>query len=168
MSMDPPSGLSHSASFQDHSSVSTGVSQPHASGDDPAATLMTSHQSSHNSQASTSGISPPPFRSLSQSQYRQYPAPNSLPPVLPSSVSAPSIPSALALASPGDGSQNGDQIPRLYRSSQSKIESLKNWSISTYKCTKQMMFEKLGKTSRTVDSGTPFLLITLRLEVVEY
>lgn len=34
----------------------------------------------------------------------------------------------------------------------SRIENLKNWSISTYKCTKQLMFEKLGKSSRTVDA----------------
>ncbi|CAG9759792.1 unnamed protein product [Ceutorhynchus assimilis] len=34
----------------------------------------------------------------------------------------------------------------------SRIENLKNWSISTYKCTKQLMFEKLGKTSRTHDA----------------
>lgn len=33
-----------------------------------------------------------------------------------------------------------------------KIEHLKNWSISTYKCTKQMISEKLGKSSRTVDT----------------
>nr|XP_023013008.1 arfaptin-2 [Leptinotarsa decemlineata] len=34
----------------------------------------------------------------------------------------------------------------------SRIENIKNWSISTYKCTKQIMFEKLGKSSRTVDA----------------
>lgn len=34
----------------------------------------------------------------------------------------------------------------------SKIESIKNWGISTYKCTRQIMFEKLGKSTRTVDS----------------
>ncbi|KAI9558639.1 hypothetical protein GHT06_015427 [Daphnia sinensis] len=33
-----------------------------------------------------------------------------------------------------------------------KIEHLKNWSISTYKCTKQIISEKLGKSSRTVDT----------------
>lgn len=38
----------------------------------------------------------------------------------------------------------------------SRIENLKNWSISTYKCTKQLMFEKLGKTARTHDAGTVF------------
>jgi hypothetical protein len=47
--------------------------------------------------------------------------------------------------------QNGD--PTVIKAQQSKIETIKNWSISTYKCTKQLMFEKLGKTSRTVDTG---------------
>lgn len=46
--------------------------------------------------------------------------------------------------------QNGD--PTLMRSQASKMETIKNWSISTYKCTKQLMFEKLGKSSRTVDT----------------
>jgi hypothetical protein len=58
-------------------------------------------------------------------------------------VSAPNAPAG-STPSP---SQNGD-----LRSS-SKIETFKNWGISTYKCTRQIMFEKLGKTSRTVDTG---------------
>lgn len=33
-----------------------------------------------------------------------------------------------------------------------KIENIRNWSISTYKCTKQLISEKLGKSSRTVDT----------------
>lgn len=32
-----------------------------------------------------------------------------------------------------------------------KIETIKCWGVSTYKCTRQLMYEKLGKTSRTVD-----------------
>ncbi len=32
-----------------------------------------------------------------------------------------------------------------------KINKLKQWSRSTYKCTKQSIYEKLGKTTRTVD-----------------
>lgn len=32
-----------------------------------------------------------------------------------------------------------------------KIDSLKNWGISTYKCTRQLMLEKLGKSNRTTD-----------------
>jgi hypothetical protein len=31
------------------------------------------------------------------------------------------------------------------------IDKLKQWGRSTYKCTKQTIFEKLGKTTRTVD-----------------
>ncbi|XP_071847056.1 arfaptin-2-like isoform X7 [Apostichopus japonicus] len=32
-----------------------------------------------------------------------------------------------------------------------KLDSLKVWSVSTYKCTRQMVQERLGKASRTVD-----------------
>lgn len=60
------------------------------------------------------------------------------------------IPTAVAV-SPSTPVQNGDT--QTMRTTQSKIESLKNWSISTYKCTKQLMYERLGKTSRTVDFG---------------
>ena len=31
------------------------------------------------------------------------------------------------------------------------IDKLKQWSRTTYKCTKQTIFEKLGKTTRTID-----------------
>uniref|UniRef100_A0A915HLM0 AH domain-containing protein n=1 Tax=Romanomermis culicivorax TaxID=13658 RepID=A0A915HLM0_ROMCU len=34
---------------------------------------------------------------------------------------------------------------------QSKLDSLKTWGILTYKCTRQALQEKLGKTNRTVD-----------------
>nr|CAG4642697.1 EOG090X0AQE [Evadne anonyx] len=33
-----------------------------------------------------------------------------------------------------------------------KIENIRNWSISTFKCTKQLISEKLGKSSRTIDT----------------
>jgi len=32
-----------------------------------------------------------------------------------------------------------------------KFDKLKQWGRTTYKCTKQTIFEKLGKTTRTVD-----------------
>lgn len=47
-------------------------------------------------------------------------------------------------------SQNG--ATEFLKNGASKIDSLKHWSISTYKCTRQLMLEKLGKTNRTVDS----------------
>ena len=34
---------------------------------------------------------------------------------------------------------------------QVKLENIKDWSISTFKCTKQLISEKLGKSQRTVD-----------------
>lgn len=58
---------------------------------------------------------------------------------------------AAVAVSPSTPVQNGDT--QTMRTTQSKIESIKNWSISTYKCTKQLMYERLGKTSRTVDFG---------------
>ncbi|XP_018376741.1 PREDICTED: arfaptin-2 isoform X4 [Trachymyrmex cornetzi] len=63
------------------------------------------------------------------------------------SLGSPTTP--ILAVSPSTPIQNGDT--QTMRTTQSKIESLKNWSISTYKCTKQLMYERLGKTSRTVD-----------------
>lgn len=48
-------------------------------------------------------------------------------------------------------SQNGE-IPHP-KFPASKIDVIKNWSVSTYKCTKQLINEKLGKSSKTVDIG---------------
>ncbi|KAL4230728.1 Arfaptin-1 [Mactra antiquata] len=52
-------------------------------------------------------------------------------------------------------SLNGDFVPKstttMSQSAQNKLEQVKNWSINTYKCTKQLLSEKLGKSSRTVD-----------------
>lgn len=57
--------------------------------------------------------------------------------------------SSPAILTPTSPTQNDDST--ILKTS-SRIENIKNWSISTYKCTKQLMFEKLGKTSRTVDA----------------
>lgn len=43
-----------------------------------------------------------------------------------------------------------------------KIEYLRNWSISTYKCTKQLISEKLGKSTRTVDTEIETQIDALR------
>jgi len=43
-----------------------------------------------------------------------------------------------------------------------KLESIRNWTISTYKCSRQALFEKLGKTSRTVDTELETQIETLR------
>lgn len=41
----------------------------------------------------------------------------------------------------------------MLRTGSTKLETLRNWGVSTYKCTKQILYEKLGKSSRTVDTG---------------
>ena len=50
------------------------------------------------------------------------------------------------------GSQsNGDFVPKSITQAASKIESIKEWSINTFKCTKQFLSERLGKGTKTVD-----------------
>lgn len=55
------------------------------------------------------------------------------------------------ITSPGS-SLNGSATSEFLKNGASKIDSIKHWSISTYKCTRQIMLEKLGKTTRTVDT----------------
>lgn len=51
-----------------------------------------------------------------------------------------------------NSSPNGDFIPKsMSLTAQSKIETLKEWSLNTFKTTKQFVSEKFGKGSRTVD-----------------
>ncbi|WAR00344.1 ARFP1-like protein [Mya arenaria] len=42
--------------------------------------------------------------------------------------------------------------PTITQTAQNKLEQVKNWSINQYKCTRQLLSEKLGKGSRTVDA----------------
>ncbi|XP_041457260.1 arfaptin-2-like isoform X3 [Lytechinus variegatus] len=64
-----------------------------------------------------------------------------------SSTDSP-VESGHGYSNPMSGS-NGDQTSSAM--AKAKLDSFKNWSISTYKCTRQMVQEKLGKASRTVD-----------------
>ncbi len=52
----------------------------------------------------------------------------------------------MPLTSPGVVGPNGTP-----RTPSNKLEFFKNWTISTYKCSRQTIYEKLGKTNRTVD-----------------
>ena len=45
---------------------------------------------------------------------------------------------------------------------QAKLENIKDWSISTFKCTKQLLSERLGKSQRTVDVELEAQIETLR------
>ncbi|XP_013088336.2 arfaptin-2-like isoform X1 [Biomphalaria glabrata] len=49
-------------------------------------------------------------------------------------------------------SPNGDFIPKsVSLNAQSKIETLKEWSVNTFKTTKQFISERIGKATKTVD-----------------
>ncbi|EDW38407.1 GL12025 [Drosophila persimilis] len=79
-------------------------------------------------------------------------APNSLPLRNHSAPTTPMSPTSPTCSGNGMILTSADGSGSLIRTSASKIDSIKNWSISTYKCTRQIMLEKLGKSQRTVDS----------------
>ncbi|XP_013399640.1 arfaptin-2 [Lingula anatina] len=56
--------------------------------------------------------------------------------------------------SPNMSARNGGGTnpPRPFsQTASSKLDSIKEWSLNTFKCTKQLLAERLGKGSRTVD-----------------
>lgn len=59
--------------------------------------------------------------------------------------------SHVSLTNNPSSSSNGDFIPKTVQSAQSKIETIRSWSVNTFKCTKQYIAERLGKSSKTVD-----------------
>ncbi|RXG73323.1 Arfaptin-2 [Armadillidium vulgare] len=73
----------------------------------------------------------------------------------PNSLTSPATP--VSMAAP-----IRDDSAAIIRPANSKMDSLKTWSISTYKCTKQLISEKLGKSTKTVDSELEAQIETLR------
>ena len=43
-----------------------------------------------------------------------------------------------------------------------KLSGIKQWTISTYKCSRQSLYERLGKTSKTIDPELDEQIETLR------
>ncbi|CAD5116293.1 DgyrCDS5199 [Dimorphilus gyrociliatus] len=73
---------------------------------------------------------------------------------VPRSASGPiqgRLPDAASV--PHSPSVNGhsSSVTQLNLNSSSKLDAIKDWSISTFKCTKQLISEKFGNSSRTVD-----------------
>ncbi|XP_052078539.1 arfaptin-2-like isoform X2 [Mytilus californianus] len=68
---------------------------------------------------------------------------------LPRSQTMPPATSHVSLSN--NPSSNGDFLPKTVQTAQSKIETIKSWSVNTFKCTKQYIAERLGKGSKTVD-----------------
>uniref|UniRef100_A0A5S6QMD4 AH domain-containing protein n=1 Tax=Trichuris muris TaxID=70415 RepID=A0A5S6QMD4_TRIMR len=60
-----------------------------------------------------------------------------------------------------DAERNGNGAGQ-FANAQHKLEALKTWGISAYKCTKQAIAERLGKSSRTVDADMEGKMSLLR------
>lgn len=111
---------------------------------------MNESSSAIHSGSSAEPVTPPFGFSSSTSMHRQ-----SVPPSTLTLHSTTGPAQDAQVMSPGSGSLNGSastSTSEFLKNGASKIDSLKHWSISTYKCTRQIMLEKLGKTTRTVDT----------------
>jgi len=83
---------------------------------------------------------------------------------IPRSHTVPPATSNIPLSSPERNGQGGAQRPKSSVSipMSTKIDSLKAWSMNTYKCTRQILGERFGKASRTVDLELEAQIETLR------
>ncbi|CAG5130599.1 unnamed protein product [Candidula unifasciata] len=71
---------------------------------------------------------------------------------VPASTSVPLYGSGNSGSNSTGNSPNGDFIPKsVSLVAQNKIEIIKEWSLNTYKTTRQFISERLGRGSRTVD-----------------
>lgn len=59
-------------------------------------------------------------------------------------------------------SSASDVSSKLGTKAASTIESFKLWSVSAYKCTRQIVSEKLGKSSRTIDPELDVMIEVIR------
>ena len=53
-------------------------------------------------------------------------------------------------------------VAQVASPSHTRLQSLRSWTISTYKCSRQALYERLGKTQRTVDADLEGKIETLR------
>lgn len=81
------------------------------------------------------------------------------------SKSLPSSPPNLAVSSPSSSSFHSSKspiTPGVAVSPQSRLDSIRTWSFNTYKFTRQLLSERLGRGSRTVDMELETQIETLR------
>ncbi|XP_043233969.1 arfaptin-2-like [Amphibalanus amphitrite] len=72
------------------------------------------------------------------------------------------------VAAPGRTISPGSSVRRHSATVYDKLESLKAWSISTYKCSRQLIAERLGRSTRTVDAELDAKIAILRETQVQY
>lgn len=64
--------------------------------------------------------------------------------------------------------QYGSSGPLVHPVNNPKLETIKKWSISTYKCTRQYLSERLGKGTKTVDKELETQVLLLRDTQTKY
>ena len=74
-------------------------------------------------------------------------ATSNIPLSTPDHVSNATSPGSTTLRPPAPTSRSAPQSP-----TQSKLDSLRAWSFNTYKFTRQLLSERLGRGTRTVDA----------------
>ncbi|CAG5120641.1 unnamed protein product [Candidula unifasciata] len=84
--------------------------------------------------------------------------------VPPATSNVPLSSSGNSGSNSANNSPNGDFIPKSVSllAAQSRIETLKEWSVNTFKTTKQFVSERLGKGSKTVDLEVESSIESLR------
>ena len=55
------------------------------------------------------------------------------------------------VSGPGPGSGSGTTVTTPSPGVNNKLQTIRNWTISTYKVSRQSLYERLGKTNKTVD-----------------
>lgn len=93
--------------------------------------------------------------------------PSSLPTTAAWEPNAPAN-TSVELTSPSSALNGDESKAQVAKPSHSKIDTIKQWSISTYKCTRQILSEKLGKGTRTIDSEMEAQIELLRDTQAKY
>ncbi|GBM60916.1 Arfaptin-2 [Araneus ventricosus] len=107
------------------------------------------------------------FRSNNIPLQRSAIPPSSLPTTASWQPNAPAS-TSVPLSSPSPVLNGDESKARVAKPAHSKIDSIKQWSISTYKCTRQILSEKLGKGTRTVDAEMEAQIELLRDTQTKY
>ena len=77
-------------------------------------------------------------------------------------ITIPAATTSVPLSSPSGSMGSNGLVTPSGRSMNEKIELMKSWTISTYKCSRQTIFERLGKTTRTHDTELEIQIEALR------
>ncbi|KAJ3590388.1 hypothetical protein NHX12_008339 [Muraenolepis orangiensis] len=121
----------------------------------PASGNPNTSMTQHHPGTTPTTLTPPP-----------HPLTTQVPPSHPHPTLTPPRTAGSMLHSPSGSSLVPEEVARGV--AVEKLDSVKKWSINTYKCTKQMLSERFGRGSRTVDLELEAQIEVLRDTKVKY